>query len=218
MLVMIANNTGREARRLLETFPDRIGHIYSPGGFRGPWQNYGVDNGAFTEWSKGRPFQSAPFIALLNRLKTAAHAPRWVAVPDVVTDKEGTLERWREWEPRLREYGWPLAFVVQNGMKAIDVPASADAIFVGGDTEWKQATAHYWCERFARVHVGRVNGEKDLWRYHRAGAESCDGTGWFRGARKQLDGLWYYLADTEGEQDAAHGPMQPRFDLSRARA
>lgn len=32
-----------------------------------------------------------------------------------------------------------------------------------------------------------------------------------RGKRRQLDGLWYYLADTEGLEDAAHGPMQRRM-------
>src|SRR5688572_29786033 len=112
MLVLIANNTGAEARRLLATYPDRIGHIYAPGAFRGPWSNYALDNGAFTEWTKGRPFNSNAFLLHCERAATV-HAPRWVAVPDVVADREGTLKRWREWAPRLEEYGWPLAMVVQ---------------------------------------------------------------------------------------------------------
>jgi hypothetical protein len=215
MIVLIANNSGREARRLHATYPGRIGHIYSPGGWRRPWEHYALDNGAFSEWTKGKPFNVERFVALLNRAKRETVSPRWVAVPDVVTDREATLERWRDWEPILRPYGWPLAFVVQNGMKYVDVPAAADVIFVGGDTDWKKETARYWCERFPRVHVGRVNGETDLWRYHRAGAESCDGTGWFRGRRAQLDGLWYYLADTEGLDDASHGPLQRRLFAGR---
>lgn len=208
---MIANNAGREAKRLLEKFPDRIGHIYSPGRWQTPWPEYALDNGAFTEWTKGRPFNSAAFLALLDRAALANYAPRWVAVPDVVTEREATLERWHEWAPQIAPRRWPMAFVVQDGMSPADVPGAAKVIFVGGSTDWKKATATMWCQEFPRVHIGRVNGEADLWRYHRAGAESCDGTGWFRGDRRQLDGLWYYLADTEGEQDAAHGPMQPRL-------
>lgn len=215
MIVMIANNMGAEAKRLRATFPDRIGHIYSPGGFQGPWHPYALDNGAFSEWSKGRPFDPAKFIGLLDRARGESISPQWVAVPDVVTDRDATLAKWREWEPILRPYGWPLAFVVQNGMTYGDVPGGANVIFVGGDTDWKKDTARYWCERFPHVHVGRVNGETDLWRYHRAGAESCDGTGWFRGRRAQLDGLWYYLADTEGLDDASHGPHQRRLFSGR---
>lgn len=211
MLVMISNNCGAEAKRLLATYPERIGHLYAPGGFKEPWPHYALDNGAFAEWTNGRPFNMDNLRRLCDRAARAPHPPRWVAVPDVVTDRARTLERWQEFAPELAAYGWPLAFVVQDGMCTVDVPRDADVVFVGGSTEWKQATAPQWCRIFPRVHIGRVNGQKDLWRYHRLGAESCDGTGWFRGKRRQLDGLWYYLADTEGLEDAAHGPMQRRM-------
>ena len=49
---------------------------------------------------------------------------------------------------------------------------------------------------FKRVHVGRVNTYRLLWLAHEAGAESCDGTGWFRGDRKQLQGLIDYLQES----------------------
>jgi len=53
---------------------------------------------------------------------------------------------------------------------------------------------------FPRVHVGRINGEKGLWECHEAGAESCDGTGWFRGGNtegnKQLQMLLRYLEES----------------------
>ena len=210
MRVYLAGNCGREAYRLRDTFPDRIGHLYAPGGFKSPWPNYALDNGAFAEWSKGKPFDADKFRKLCDRAQLE-HKPQWVAVPDVVTDRSATLRRWDEWAPELEARGWPLAFVVQDGMRAIDIPHNAAVLFVGGSTEWKQETAEYWCENHPRVHIGRVNGERDLWRYHRLGAESCDGTGWFRGRRRQLDGLWYYLADSEGLDDAAHGPMQSRL-------
>jgi hypothetical protein len=212
-MVMVANNSGREARRLAATHPGQVGHLYGPGGWRGPFPEfpYALDNGAFPAFARGRPWDAAAFRKLVARAANAEVAPRWVAVPDVVMDRDATLASWYRWAPELRGAGWPLAFVVQNGMLAGDVPSEAAVVFVGGDTRWKQETAPYWCKHFPRVHVGRVNGETDLWRYHRAGAESCDGSGWFRGDRKQLDGLWYYLADTAGLDDAAHGPMQPRL-------
>lgn len=210
---MIANNTGAEARRLFNAFPDRLGHIYSPGGWREPWGTYALDNGAFVAWTSGQLFDEAKFLKLCNRAKLAA-APAWVAVPDVVTEREATLANWRQWHPKLEPFGWPLAFVVQNGMTPIDVPHDAAVIFVGGSTEWKWETVAMWCAHFPRVHVGRVNTERLLWQAHRAGAESCDGSGWFRGCRKQLDGLWYYLSDSSGAADLAHGPMQSRFHFA----
>jgi hypothetical protein len=213
LTVLVANNSGKEARRLAATHPGRIGHLYGPGGWRGPFPEfpYALDNGAFPAFSRGVEWDAAPFLDLCERAAAASIAPRWIAVPDVVCDRDRTLASWDRWAPELRErFGWPLAFVVQNGMTASDVPDDAALIFVGGDTKWKRETAAYWRTARPRVHIGRVNGERDLWRYHHAGAESCDGTGWFRGDRRQLDGLWYYLADSSGH---AHdkGPLQPRL-------
>jgi len=54
-------------------------------------------------------------------------------------------------------------------------------------------TLRQWTAAFPRVHVGRVNTERLLWIAHYAGAESCDGTGWFRGDQQQLAGLLRYL-------------------------
>lgn len=209
MIVLIANNNGAEAKRLRDAYPDRIGHIYSPDGWRGnPWPHYALDNGAFAG------FNEPAFYKLLFNAEKAAHAPRWVAVPDVVGDRDATLALWKRWHNKVDRFGWPLAFVVQDGMTRADVPKDAAVIFVGGSTEFKQSTAARWCAEFPRVHIGRFNGERDLLRYHAMGAESCDGTGWFRGRRKQLDGLWYYLADTSGQtSDHHHGPMQSRLAL-----
>lgn len=212
-MVMLANNSGREARRLAAAYPGRIGHLYGPGGWRGPFPEFphALDNGAFPAWRAGRELDAEQFLAHCDRAARATIAPRWVAVPDVVCDRDRTLARWDRWAPELTaRFGWPLAFVVQNGMTPADLPAAAAVVFVGGDTAWKRETTAMWCAAHPRVHVGRVNGERDLWRYHRAGAESCDGTGWFRGDRRQLDGLWYYLADSSGRA-ADIGPSQPRL-------
>ena len=66
-------------------------------------------------------------------------------------------------------------------------------VFVGGTTAWKWKTLRTWTENFPRVHVGRVNTDRMLWMAHECGAESCDGTGWFRGDQVQFAGLLSYL-------------------------
>jgi hypothetical protein len=157
LFVMVANNSGAEARRLAATYPGRIGHLYGPGGWRGPFPEfpYALDNGAFPAFTKGTAWDEAAFLALCERAAGAAVAPRWVAVPDVVCDRAGTLAAWGRWSSILRErFGWPLAFVVQDGMTHEDVPDDAALLFVGGSTTWKQQTAAYWRERMPRVHIG----------------------------------------------------------------
>ena len=156
---------------------------------------YALDNGAFPAWVNGTPWDDDGFCEMLE-LAAKHHAPRWVLVPDVVADREGTLTLWNQWRSALHDYGWPLAFAVQDGMTQSDVPDDADVIFIGGTTAWKWQTMWQWCANNPRVHVGRVNSYGRLWDCHEAGAESCDGTGWFRGDQLQLAGLEKYLAES----------------------
>ena len=185
----------------------------SPGGWRkpDPGFRYAIDNGAFAAWKAGRPFDAAGFLALLARVKLEPVQPEWVAVPDVVTDRLGTFEMWDHWAPVVADLAVPLAFVVQDGMKAADLPAEAAVIFVGGSTPWKWLTLPMWCEQGRPVHVGRVNTARRLRHCARLGVQSCDGTGYFRGNRRQLDAVWYFLADTQLIGDPADGPMQARL-------
>lgn len=179
-------------------YPGRIGWLLSPSGWRRPhhWMPFALDNDAFSAWANGTPWDEAAFLVMLDAAAACAHAPRWVLVPDVVADRSATIQRWHEWAPRLKRYGWPLAFAVQDGMTQSDVPSDAAVVFVGGTTEWKWATAWQWCRDNRRVHVGRVNGYRGLWDCHDARVESCDGTGWFRGDQEQLAGLERYLDES----------------------
>jgi hypothetical protein len=213
MRVFVANNTGRESRRLAATFPGRVGLLISPGGWRRPDPGfpYAIDNGAFACWRARHAFDANGFLSLLDRVKHEPIRPQWIAVPDVVMDRDATPSMWRAWSGIVGDLGAPLAFVVQDGMKAIDVPAEAEAIFVGGSTPWKWLTLPMWCEVGRRVHLGRVNTNRRLRHCARLGVESCDGTGYFRGNRKQLDAVCHFLADTHCVSDPVDGPMQPRF-------
>lgn len=205
MIVMPSNN----CKGLVHFWAGKygnLGHLYSPAGFRGPfsWLPYALDNGAFPAWKIQKDWDEKAFLDLCDRVRYLGQKPLWIVVPDVVADKDATLQRWEEWEPRLRAYRVPLAFAVQDGMTPADVPRSADVIFIGGTTGWKQANIARFADAFPRVHVGRINTLKWLWYCHDAGAESCDGTGWFRGDPAQRTGLESYLMTCAGEQPRAY--------------
>jgi len=123
--------------------------------------------------------------AWLRLLDWAANArgglrPLWAAVPDVVADRDRTLERWPVYSGRVRGFGFRPAFVLQDGMTFADVPDGECMLFIGGSTAWKLAAIAPWSARFpGRVHVGRVSGPIRLDLCHDAGAVSVDGRGWY---------------------------------------
>lgn len=172
---------------------------------RDPWKEmpWAIDNGVFGAWQNGRAWNHRAFYVgldvLMAKARSHRHLPMWITVPDWVADRDTTLRRWDAHAPRIASYGAPLAFVVQDGMTPADVPAESDVVFVGGSTDWKERTLSIWCATFPRVHVGRVNGYRMLRACADAGAESCDGTGWFRGDMKQLEGLERFLMEQAGE-------------------
>lgn len=205
MIVMPGDNTGIRVGLLAGRYPGKVGHLYSPRPHRnptGPFEElpFALDNGAF---AGGESWDEARWLALLDWAKLSGHRPLWALVPDVVGDRLRTLRRWNLYAPKLAEYGWPLAFAVQDGMTPDDVPAPACVVFVGGSTEWKWQTVRTWCKEFRRVHVGRVNSYRRLWQCHDAGAESCDGTGWFRGdhgSGRPWRGLLAYFDESTGRR------------------
>src|SRR6185437_10052149 len=167
----------------------RIGHLFSPGAQRGPYEfiPYALDNGRF---SQQETWREEGWRELLEWAKLSGQRPIWALVPDVVANRNATLHEWKKYASALARFGWPLAFAVQDGMTPSDIPHDADVLFVGGSTEWKWRTVSMWCSIFPRVHVGRVNTYKRLWQCHDAGARSCDGTGlWTRGDQLQKRGV-----------------------------
>lgn len=208
VIVMLSNNTGWDAGWFAGAYPGRIGHLMPPKGWRQPKRRtrYALDNGAFSAYLSGEPWDEGAFLALLEAARTATHPPLWVVVPDVVANRLATLALWHQWAPAVKDYGWPLAFAVQDGMTQADVPDDADVIFVGGTKEWKRATLLQWCADNERVHVGRVNDYEFLWACHDAEVESCDGTGWLQGDQAQLAGLERYL-----EESTSGGRAQARL-------
>lgn len=135
---------------------------------------WAADNGCFSDkWSEDK------WLAWLGRPHPRAGC-LFAVVPDVVGDAEATFERWHRYAPMVREFGYPVAYVGQDGLDCDLFPSDADAYFVGGSTSWKMSEdafdfADEARERGMWVHVGRVNSESRYlaWASH---AHSCDGT------------------------------------------
>lgn len=203
MMIMPANNTSGLVHYLAGRAPGSIGHLYTPNRTERPksWLPYCLDNGAFAAKINGREFDWDAWHVALDRYTAHPQAPIWLVVPDVVFDGTATLEQWNQLAERYRKLRVPLALAVQDGITPDDVRGLAvqpDVIFIGGSTDWKWDSLASWCGEFSRVHVARVNGRKGLDAAYLAGAESCDGSGWFRGDVRQLLDMCEFIADTHG--------------------
>ena len=154
---------------------------------------YALDNGAWSAFTQGRPFDERLFSVALRKMGADAD---WAVIPDVVAGGLASLELSLRWMRRVLDETPRAMLAVQDGMSATDVRpwlGSRVGIFVGGSTEWKLATLAEWCE-LGRVvgcwvHVGRVNTMRRINHCQSAGATSFDGTSATRFAKtlKRLD-------------------------------
>lgn len=180
----------------------RLGHLISPGDQRGPWPwfPYALDNGAFACWEPtsntfdGGKWQTAEakWHRLIFWAQSVALRPRWAIVPDVPGNWGATIERWSRYAQHVQAASIPLAVAVQDGATVESVQSlspAPDVVCVGGSTEWKWKTAAMWAAAYPRTHLLRCNAPDKLYWLESIGYESCDGTGWSRGDRKQTEGL-----------------------------
>jgi hypothetical protein len=196
-MVMVSNHTSMEFGYMAGRHVGRLGHLYSPGGQRGPFPflPYALDNGAYGCWQRNVEFDPAPWMKLLDWAARSGTQPVWAAVPDVMMLRDRTIESWHQYRGEVVARGFRPAFVCQDGMTFDDVPDDECMLFIGGSTQFKLAAVQPWCARFpGRVHVGRVSGPDRLAMCERAGAVSVDGSGWFH--RKQRAQLRSFLEAT----------------------
>ncbi len=182
--LMPSNHSSATFHYMTGRFPGRLGWLIGPRARTKtrlrPWVDYALDNDAFTAWTAGTEWSEAEWFELLDWVKKTRTTPLWALVPDVVADRQATLNKWEQYAPEIESRGWNAAFAVQDGMTPNDIPRNADVIFIGGTTEWKWRSLPMWTEHFPRVHVGRVNEPRRLWTCEDHGVESVDGSGWFR--------------------------------------
>lgn len=147
-----------------------------------PWA---ADNACF----KG--LDVAQFCTMVDRIFRFAKNCKFVTIPDVVGDHEGTLELWDMFYAYTREVGLRCAFVIQDGATSNTIPwHQAQAVFLGGSTTYKLSPeAHQLCheakQRGLWVHVGRVNSARRE-RLIAPFADSFDGSRYSMFARAHL--------------------------------
>lgn len=177
MMIMPANNSSAIVHYFAGKYPGKIGMLFTPFSYFMPgyYMPYALDNGCYTEWNEEK------FFFMLRKVKLLRRKPMFVCVPDVVADAEETTRRWHKYQDKIT---FKKAFVVQDGHEPQDVPQEAYAVFVGGSTQWKLDNAEKFKGVCGWLHIGRVNTPNRLKWAEELGADSIDGTGFFRGGKK----------------------------------
>lgn len=141
---------------------------------------YALDNGAWSAYTRGIPFDDRAFGVALRKLGAAAD---WTVIPDVVMGGRASLDMSLGWMRRVLDETPRALIAVQNGMVADDVRSFLGArvgLFVGGDSRWKEDTIGAWSalgrEVGCWVHVGRVNTVRRIAICTAEGATSFDGS------------------------------------------
>src|SRR5262245_41881285 len=98
MMVMIGNNSSGVVHYFAGKYPNRIGWIISPDGWKTPrhYLPYALDNGAYTAFTNGEPWNEQAWRQMLAKARLSGKAPRWVLIPDVVCDRAATLLLWNK--------------------------------------------------------------------------------------------------------------------------
>jgi hypothetical protein len=141
---------------------------------------YALDNGAWTAYAQGKPWDEKAFTVALRKLGPGAD---WTTIPDVVAGGHASLELSLRWMRAVLDESPKALIAVQDGLTPADVSTFLGervGIFIGGSTDWKLSTMAEWCrlarERRCWVHVGRVNTARRIMACGASGATSFDGT------------------------------------------
>lgn len=145
------------------------------------FDNYMLDNGAWSAFTQGVPFDEGAFAKAFDLLGEKA---KMVVLPDIVCGGLRSLAMSLAWLEKLKHAPTTLLIAVQDGMIPDDVRDHLNpsvGIFLGGSTDWKLKTANSWGllarRRRCHLHVGRVNSAKRMLLCSAAaGAHSVDGT------------------------------------------
>lgn len=160
---------------------------------------FAIDNGVVAiadkqpvtdpHWSEQR------WLACLDRYQGVPGC-LFAVVPDVVGDADATNRRWALHHGAVRNRGYRAAYVIQNGCQTI--PASAGAVFIGGDDTFKLGLDAARLVRQAKagglwVHMGRVNTLRRLRYAALIGCDSVDGTTLAWGPDRNLPSLLRWI-------------------------
>lgn len=153
--------------------------VSATGSHRNEGMPYAIDNGAYTAFQQGRPFDHDAFRRLMGSHGDGAD---WAVLPDVVAQREASLEMSNRYLDLMgHQQRWLLA--VQDGMTPADVAPFVGRIHglaIGGSTEWKLSSARMWGsvaqQHGLYLHMLRVNSAKRIALAAAVGCHSFDGT------------------------------------------
>jgi hypothetical protein len=193
---MPTNNTGHVVRKLHKKYPEKIALLNNPFSIKKPIKMHAYDNGCFTQFDVVKYFSGLIKLRMMYE-KGWIEKPLFVVCPDVVSCHNRTLSLWYTYSPQIKAFGFPVAFVAQDGCEYEAVPKDADWIFIGGLDPWKMDNVHKFIGD-RPVHVGRVNGIGRLKYCESIGVGSVDGTGWMRARdKKYYDFLEYFKGEKQ---------------------
>lgn len=135
-----------------------------------------LDNGVYT----GK-FTHDKLVSRLEKCLPWKDTCTFVASPDVLYNPQETHKNFFIYYKLIKEtYGYPIAYILQDGFMEKDLPYDlVDVFFVGGSTKFK-LSRHVlnfinYCNKInKKIHIGRVNSIKRL--KHFKYANSWDGT------------------------------------------
>lgn len=134
-----------------------------------------MDNGCY------KRYDPPAIIRMMQRFRGLPNC-KFMVAPDVVGDHEETLCLFWEWLTLIRRYGYPVAFVLQDGVTLETVPfGSIQALFIGGSTDFKKSELVQEIVAEAKrrgkwVHMGRVNSKRRATYAKSILCDSTDGT------------------------------------------
>lgn len=187
-----------------------------------------MDNGCFspTRAKKGIPWDEERWWNSLERHAEFAYRCKFATAPDVINfvdgepvgDAEATLALSAKWYDKIRDLGYPVGLVAQDGLRPNDVPwDEIDVLFIGGSDDFKIGPRRLRmdgiqkgvvpCEPLVRaarkrgkwVHYGRVNSKmRYLFGVNRLKCHSADGTYLRFGPDKNLPELLSWVRPYHG--------------------
>ena len=189
MKVYIARNGNKERMKAIRN-SDLLGLMFNIDDhthYKDPYEGiHAVDNGAFSAFISGVPWDSATFLNALSKYKT----PDFIVIPDIVAGGKASLRHSRIWRQYLPDrFTWFLA--VQDGLAPTMIPddllRKIGGIFVGGSMDWKLRTAEDWINfahgRGLKAHVGRIGTLQGLLNMQRKQADSVDSSNYTQNKR-----------------------------------
>lgn len=138
---------------------------------------WAADSGRF---NNPESYTDEKYLAFLARHSWAADRCLFATAPDVVGDAHRTLCLSMPMFQKIREAGYPVAFIAQDGIDYIPWDRF-DVLFIGGTTKFKLSEkAREVCreakQRGKWVHMGRVNSMRRMRIAQEFDCDSVDGT------------------------------------------